>query len=162
MFAAGVLIYYKDKRTGEISFLLGNDFRNVLSDFGGKEDPEDNNDPRITASRECYEETMGLLFSFDHIHNLVFKSSFVIGTSYMKKKYYMYLLHLDLKINTDILDEKINILKGFHLEDHLSEKNRIQWVSSKYILENKNKDIRKVFYETFSMNYRYIIEIIDR
>ena len=59
-YAAGILFYYKTRK--KIYFLLGKDFRYKWSDFGGKSEKKDHDMPYVTASRECYEETMGVIF----------------------------------------------------------------------------------------------------
>jgi hypothetical protein len=49
-------------KSGEVYFLLGKDRQdNTFSDFGGRSEEQDNGDPRATALRECYEETVGVV-----------------------------------------------------------------------------------------------------
>jgi hypothetical protein len=158
MYAAGVLIYYKCSK-GQVYFLLGNDFRNVLSDFGGKEDKSDGGKPYITASRECYEETIGLIGSYNYIYEKLKQCRYVVGRSYMKKPYYMYILKIDTKLDIGEIERRMNIISQFNLDSHYLEKNKVLWVTSDYILQNVNRDIRKVFADTYANNLRQIRQI---
>ena len=61
-YSAGVLPYTFDQN-GKCFFLLGKDNENDWSDFGGRCEFRDHNDPLNTASREFYEETLGAVTS---------------------------------------------------------------------------------------------------
>ena len=160
MYAAGVLIYHKCSK-GQVYFLLGNDFRNVLSDFGGKEEQSDGGKPYITASRECYEETIGLFESYNSIYEKLKQCRYVVGKSYMKKTYYMYILKFDTKLDVNEINRRIHIISQFKLDSHYSEKNKMLWVTSDYILQNVNRDIRKVFADTYAKNLHQIRQITN-
>ena len=148
-YAAGVLIYHV---TGnKIMYLLGHDFRRVWSDFGGKSDPYDEKLPHITAARECYEETMGVVRTLDFFQKSTQECAFVEGKTYMMKKYFMYLVKLD---DMNDYNADMDIVKKFSLDEHLSEKNQLRWVDENFIMNNPN--IRKVFYNTFITNLNVI------
>lgn len=59
--SAGILPFSKNEQ-GNVVFLVGRDVRDaVYSDFGGKIEPIDAGDPVNTATREFYEESLGVL-----------------------------------------------------------------------------------------------------
>ena len=78
-------------------FILGKDSTyNCWSDFGGKAEPMDQNNPVYTAARECYEETAGVLFGRAQLQSrLLERSKMLECTSYKHNRYYMYLLEID-------------------------------------------------------------------
>jgi 8-oxo-dGTP pyrophosphatase MutT (NUDIX family) len=61
-YSAGILPYTFDQ-TGKCLFLLGKDYDNDWSDFGGRCEFRDNNEPLNTACREFYEETLGSIMT---------------------------------------------------------------------------------------------------
>lgn len=65
-FSAGVLPVSRYK--GELLVLLGRDRADgQWSDFGGRSEAEDGNDPKRTACREFFEESMGVVLELDAI-----------------------------------------------------------------------------------------------
>ena len=103
MYSAGILLYInvdKEKR-----FLLGKDDKyNSWSDFGGKCDIGDNSDPLVTASREFYEETSGIVMSKSQAYTMLKENSqLVVCSSYRKQTYYMYLLESILNLYYHLL-----------------------------------------------------------
>jgi hypothetical protein len=89
-FAAGILpVTYHH---GKVLFLVGKDVRdNTWSDFGGKCERIDRNDPIQTAVRECYEETYGALLSqkalLQQVHT---KSMLLLSHTQNNYPYYCY------------------------------------------------------------------------
>jgi predicted NUDIX family NTP pyrophosphohydrolase len=57
-YSAGILPYTYNQQ-GQCLFLLGKDYEGDWSDFGGKCEFKDSNEPENTACREFYEETLG-------------------------------------------------------------------------------------------------------
>lgn len=155
-YAAGILLYYFDTKKQKPYFLLGKDFRNKWSDFGGKNEISDKNKPINTASREFYEETMGLIYDYDYIHKQLTNASYIIGKSYMKKNYYMFLVKLNYMKN---YNADIKNVKKLELEDYFSEKNEFDWFSIEDIY--KHKDIRQVFFDTLNNNKETICNYIN-
>ena len=88
-YAAGCLFlsYFED----EIYCLLGKDHYNTFSDFGGKAETIDNFNPLLTACREAYEETLGIL-SKSELFALLQQSQSINSKSYTNKPYYMYIV----------------------------------------------------------------------
>jgi hypothetical protein len=94
---AGVLPYYFHK--GQLYIILGRekyeanwDGSEKYSDFGGGPEEEDQKDPKRTAARECYQESMGIFGTADEIYKKlkdpveIVQGGKVVG--------YTYLLHL--------------------------------------------------------------------
>ena len=89
-FAAGILpITYHE---GKVLFLVGRDVRdNTWSDFGGKCERIDRNDPVQTAARECYEETYGALLSQKALqHRIEAGSMMLLSHTQNNYPYYCY------------------------------------------------------------------------
>ena len=61
-YSAGVLPYTFDQQ-GKCLFMLGKDIDGDWSDFGGRCEFSDKNEPLNTASREFFEETLGAIMS---------------------------------------------------------------------------------------------------
>jgi hypothetical protein len=93
-FAAGILpITYHE---GKVLFLIGRDVRdNTWSDFGGKCERIDRNDPAQTASRECYEETYGMLLSQKALqHRIEAGSVMLLSHTQNNYPYYCYVCEI--------------------------------------------------------------------
>ena len=157
-YAAGVLLY--SKRNGEILFLLGKDDHQKWSDFGGKDEIEDRKQPYRTASRECYEETNGIIHNLFSLRERIETSAdYVVGRSYMNKPYYMYLVQIPFSHN--IPNDYSIILSCFkNLEHFRTEKKRLRWFKFSDVLADKAGCIRCVFLDTLNRNISSIKEIL--
>lgn len=148
MYSAGVLLY--SIIDDEIYFLLGKDSKwKQWSDFGGKNDPSDAFDFRNTASREFYEETMGVVFdSCQILHKL--KDNYIKSLSFKQYDYYMFTIYLE---HTEIIVDNFKILYEMNLciPSKYKEKMEIKWISLTDILD-KNIYTRGVFYKTIVNN----------
>ena len=69
-YSAGILpyTYYQDK----CLFLLGKDHEGDWSDFGGRCEFKDSNEPENTACREFYEETLGAVIDITDCKQKIF------------------------------------------------------------------------------------------
>jgi hypothetical protein len=156
-YSAGVLPYTFDQ-TGKCLFLLGKDNDNDWSDFGGRCEYRDHNEPLNTASREFYEETLGAVLSvpecLEKINSKPFK---IISKTLNGSPYYMYLIYIDYYNYTESFNKTSQFLKYTYSNDKnmykMIEKTNIRWVSMDTILncmENKDPPIslRGVFYKT--------------
>jgi hypothetical protein len=156
-YSAGVLPYTFDQ-TGKCLFLLGKDNDNDWSDFGGRCEFKDHNDPLNTASREFYEETLGAVLNIqeclDKINTKPFK---IISKTLNGSPYYMYLIYIDYTNYSDTFNKISQFLKYTYSNDKnmykMIEKTSIRWVSMDTILnciENKEVllSLRGVFYKT--------------
>ena len=65
-YSAGILPYTFDKK-GKCHFLLGKDLEGDWSDFGGRCEFADKNEPTNTAAREFYEETLGSVMTVPEV-----------------------------------------------------------------------------------------------
>lgn len=155
-YAAGVVFYYVNKKN--IYFLLGKDMRYKWSDFGGKMEPKDKWNPIYTASRECYEETMGIIYSLDELRYILQQSpKYVIGKSYLQKNYYMFMIELNKLYN--FTNDFYNIRSYKHLHTFFLEKIQLKWFTLDEILANESDKFRNVFYSTISNNVDLIKSI---
>jgi len=156
-YSAGVLPYTFDQ-TGKCLFLLGKDNDNDWSDFGGRCEFKDHNDPLNTASREFYEETLGAVLNIqeclDKINTKPFK---IISKTLNGSPYYMYLIYIDYSNYSDTFNKISQFLKYTYSTEKnmykMIEKTSIRWVSMDTILnciENKETllSLRGVFYKT--------------
>ena len=152
-YSAGVLIFII--LDGEKYFLLGRDSKyHSWSDFGGKAEFEDGNNPLETASREFYEETGGVVMSKSNIYSLLKSQGCrILCTSYRKKKYYMYLL--ELKNSTTLYSfmglfpNQVTFLKNIndiHIKKFI-EKDELQLFTLDDILTTP-KNFRSVFHNS--------------
>jgi len=107
----GVLPYARNNSTNTIYFLLGKEAivdgwseSGKWSDFGGKPDDNDT-DSLESASRECFEETMGILGCHSTLKNLLMEKS---QTIYIKNNNAMiYLLEINYDENLPIYFNRI-------------------------------------------------------
>ena len=159
-YSAGVLIYdiFED---GILRFLLGRDNKyNCWSDFGGKCEIGDNQSPVVTASREFYEESSGIILSFFDIkYELLKKSKKLHCVSFKNRPYFMFLMKCPEYVNhSDILinfDNQTTIIKKMHICRKFKEKNTIQWFTYNDIINHKSC-MRSVFYNSFVTNWSSI------
>lgn len=168
-YAAGVLVCSWFK--GKLYTLLGKDHYNTYSDFGGKCDICDHNNPINTASREMYEETTGCLLSITEISTMLSKSSYINTLSYTDKPYYMYIIFI--RYDDKIIDKHKEVytyirgihrlllytekteLKWFHFDDVIKEKIELRNIFKRTIQKHKNS-ILKIAYKYISTNTKYI------
>lgn len=126
-------------------FLVGNDKKNLLSDFGGKMEKDE--DIFDTCAREYYEESSGLLGSLDQIKKDL-KSDAVRTHFVVCKCYKIYLLKInynaDLPKQYDCLKKEANksdkkIPSGFF------EMRKLKWISSYQLLKKINDKTKVAF-----------------
>lgn len=95
----------KDEATGE------------WSDFGGG--PDENETPELTASREAYEESLGLLGSPDQIREQIVLLSGGVGHHYMMK------LSMNASLPRQFAQKR---KRSKHKDEVFLEKSEIRWV----------------------------------
>lgn len=162
-YSAGILLY--KIVSGQIYVLLGSDSKyKCWSDFGGKCEWIDNNDPYRTATREFYEETSGVISSESVIHNMLLKHGVCIRCkSYHNNNYYMFLLsdehiHVSEDYCVDFNNQQQIISYTKHRDmSRYKEKNNIKWICLETVLHNP-KIFRGVFFESVRQNYENIIQ----
>ena len=106
-YAAGVLIL--SQINNKIYVLLGKDHYNTYSDFGGKNEVVDMNNPIYTAGRELYEETCGSLTSIHENIDFLYKCPVVNSLSYTNKHYFMYVMFVIFEMYVNCLYSSIDI-----------------------------------------------------
>ena len=161
-YSAGVLPYTYDQN-GTLLFLLGKDLDGDWSDFGGRCEFKDHNDPINTASREFYEETIGSVLSItDCIQKIsnCHENNIVLSKTLNGSPYYMYCMYTDFLNYSDTFCKTTNFIKyQFDRKSTLKilEKVGIRWVTLDTLLTCiDNRDcstpisLRGVFYKTIS------------
>ena len=160
-YSAGVLPYTYDQN-GVLLFLLGKDLDNDWSDFGGRCEFKDHNEPINTASREFYEETLGAVISIsDCIQKITNnKNELIISKTLNGSPYYMYCMYVDFLNYSDTFYKTTNFIKyqfDRKSTSKIIEKNTIRWVTMDTLMaciENKDFStpipLRGVFYKTIS------------
>jgi len=140
-YSAGVLPYSYDQ-TGNCFLLLGKDYSGEWSDFGGRSEYIDKNNPCYTASREFYEETLGSIMSIQESIDKIQNGNpiKIISKTLNGSPYYMYLLYVDFSNYIETFNKTSNFVKyiclnkNTLLEHKLIEKVLIRWVSLDTIL----------------------------
>ena len=160
-YSAGVLPYTFDQ-TGKCFFLLGKDNDKYWSDFGGRCEFRDHNEPLNTSSRELYEETLGAVNSVQETLEKINQSTTVkvVSKTLNQSPYYMYLIYVDYLNYSESFVKTSNFLKYHYAQDKRNiskviEKVSIRWVSMDTLLnciENKEAPIslRGVFFKTIT------------
>lgn len=159
-YAAGVMILGWNGH--EICALLGLDQYNTFSDFGGKCDVSDKGIPYITASREFYEETLGifedLILTTYTLHN----ANCIVSKSFTKKPYYMYVIWMEYSVhyplNFNTVYNYVATLPGVGYQ--FKEKKKLSWISLNSIMNMKQTiPLRNVFAITLQNNKDQITKI---
>ena len=156
--AAGILLLSKYKN--EIYVLLGKDHYDTFSDFGGKCDLVDCNNPIQTASREMYEETCGTILSITEITKKIAHCEYISTLSFTNKQYFMYILFIPYDKQLPYIYNKV--LKYINNIKNLSkfkEKIELKWFILDDILNNKNIKLRNVFQQTINLHKNNILKI---
>ena len=168
-YSAGVLPYTYDQ-TGKCLFLLGKDNDNDWSDFGGRCEYRDHNEPLNTASREFYEETLGAVLGVQECVEKISRSHKIVSKTLNGSPYYMYLMYIDYSNYTDTFNKTSAFLKYQYSDKEtyrMIEKSCIRWVTLDtllYCIENKNGPIslRGVFYKTMELSKESVILFLQQ
>lgn len=150
-YAAGILpITWVD---GTPLFLLGKDQRDGYSDFGGKSERVDRNNPMLTACREFYEETLGCVVS----HKALFQTMTSPGSCITLKsstqsnyEYWMYIVEIPyLPHLRSTFRKALRFLQSMPLQRMYIEKTDVQYVTWEQLCKiNK----RPVFRNTLELH----------
>ena len=165
-YSAGILPYSFDQ-TGKLVFLLGKDNDGDWSDFGGRCEFKDQNNPKNTASREFYEETLGAVLSVQECNDKMTEKK-IESNTLNGSPYHMYLVYIDLVNYSDTFNKISNFLKYQFDSRSLTrviEKVNIRWFSVDTLLNSiENKDqfipLRGVFYKTIKDFKETLIELV--
>jgi len=153
MFAAGVLPFAYEPKTGEVLFLLGKERRDFsFSDFGGKAEKMDKTNPIETAVREFVEETYGLVCqnAFALKNRLQSKNAVLLHSRTLNNHpYYMYVVEIDFQSHLRCYFKRtVEFLKSKGLLKHV-EKVDVGWFSLSDLNGIKK---RQVFEKTLSLH----------
>lgn len=168
IYAAGILFYSKTIDQTPY-FLLGKDFENRWSNFGGRCELSDKHDSEVTASREAWEETLGAVYDYDNLRTLIKNKSAKCITSRTPSgnPYYMFIVKIPFSTAyRDRFTSTKKFISNISVDKKFLEMNDIKWVSIdtiKYSLENKKSFIklRTVFEQTLAICIDDIISTID-
>ena len=168
IYAAGILFYSKTIDQTPY-FLLGKDFENRWSNFGGRCELSDKRDSEVTAAREAWEETLGAVYDYDSLKTLIKNKCVKCITSRTPSGHPYYMFVVKIPFTTAYRDRFVSTKKfisNIHVDRKFLEMNDIKWVSIdtiKYSIENKKAFIklRTVFEQTLSMCIDDILKIID-
>ena len=172
-YSAGILPYTFNLQ-GQLLFLLGKDAEGDWSDFGGKCEFRDKNEPINTATREFYEETLGAVLDISSCIEKINASpngNKVISKTLNGSPYYMYLVYVDYMNYTENFNKTSNFLKYHYFDNQVSlnkviEKNDIRWVNLDTLLnciDNKQSNLiplRGVFFKTIENCKDKLINLI--
>lgn len=161
IYSAGVLPYVVSE-TGNILFLLGKDYDNKWSDFGGRCEAVDKGDSIYTAARECWEETLGCIYELKQLKILLKKSKLIESKTQSGYPYYMYLLKIPYK-NEYKLNFKStrNFINNIIIDRKFKEKTDIRWFSLDALKNHQGFfPMRPVFKVTIDSNIDTILQII--
>jgi hypothetical protein len=162
-YSAGVLPYTFDQN-GKCLFLLGKDNENDWSDFGGRCEYRDHNEPTNTAAREFYEETLGSVMTVQETLDKINQPNVtkIVSKTLNQSPYYMYLIYIDYLNYSEYFNKTSTFLKYHYSQDKRNiskviEKINIRWVNMDTLLNCiENKDLqtpislRGVFFKTIS------------
>jgi hypothetical protein len=172
-YSAGILPYTFDQ-SGKLLFLLGKDNDNDWSDFGGRCELKDHNEPINTASREFYEETLGAVMDISDCNEKLSngKPIKIISKTLNGSPYYMFLLYVEYLDYPQTFNKTSNFLKYHYSSTSISgihkiiEKSSIRWVTIDTLLnciDNKDSNpisLRGVFYKTIENFKEDIIQLL--
>jgi hypothetical protein len=133
-YSAGILPYTYNQQ-GQCLFLLGKDYEGDWSDFGGKCEFKDSNEPENTACREFYEETLGAVIDITDCREKIIhgKPIKIISKTLNGSPYYMFLLYIEHSNYSETFNKISNFLKyqysGNQNIQKIIEKTSIRWVN---------------------------------
>ncbi len=169
IYAAGILFYSKSIDQTPY-FLLGKDFDNKWSNFGGRCELADRYDSEITAAREAWEETIGAVYDYDTMRSLIKNKNTkcIVCKTPSGNPYYMYLVKIPFTTSyRDRFMSTKKFISNVSIDKKFLEMNDIKWVSIHTIrlsIENKKKSIiklRSIFEQSLYTNINLITSYID-
>ncbi len=168
IYSAGILPF--SVKGGTVYFLLGKDLENKWSDFGGRSEAQDRGRWDVTATREFYEETIGVIMDISSmLSRLQFKKNYIKtkGKTLSGSPYYMYVVKIPYKEYKENFDSTLGFIRYSNVFDKkYLEKIDLQWVSLETIyasLDDENNNIvnfplRRVFRKTLVDNLKIIAQ----
>lgn len=161
-YAAGVLPI--TRVDGQTLFLVGRELRDAtFSDFGGKSERSDRNDPPTTAVREFVEETYGCVSDFRTMRNRLGPSTCIMLRSHTQNcnTYFSYIVEIPFSHHLrNTFHKTLSFLRSKNLK-MLVEKTDLRWVTLDTLLSPAFAK-RSVFANTISMHRDILREISER
>jgi hypothetical protein len=156
-YASGMLIYAV--KNNQVFLLLGEDQYQSYSDFGGRCELSDRNEA-VTAARECYEETSGIVNSYANLKKICEESVTVRSETFYKKPYYMFLSQIQYDEKIPIQFERAQFLiSNVSNMMQFKEKLRLKWIPWSDVRRNKIL-LRNMFKATLLKNMTIIEETL--
>lgn len=168
IYASGILFYSKSVDQTPY-FLLGKDFENKWSNFGGRCELSDKYDSEITAAREAWEETLGAVYDYDVLKSVIKNKTAKCITSRTPSGYPYYMFLIKIPFTTSYRDRFTSTKKfisNIQVDKKFLEINDIKWVSLdtlKYSIQSKKSIIklRNVFEQSLASSIDEIVGFID-
>ena len=167
LYSAGILFYCKC-RDGNVYFLLGREYDNKWSDFGGKSEPKDRCEIENTASREAWEESLGCVQDQESLRSSLKykKTPYICAKTQGGHPYYMYLLKIPYSMNyRQTFGSTRNFILKTEIDKKFLEKYDVRWVSLetlKYTLSSRSMiSLRGIFENTLKNHLIEIEKIIN-
>lgn len=158
-YAAGILpIAFHN---GKVYFLIGDDIRGTgYADFGGKAERKvDRSISLVTASREFYEETLGLSIGYNEIRARLEPTTSILveGRTQNGNVYHMFITEVpwDPYLPRNV-KRSTNYLRSRGVGRIHVEKKSVQWVTLEGLIKIHK---RAVFESTLLQNHRIIYQI---
>ena len=170
LYSAGILPYSFDD-SGNTVVLLGKDTDGNWSDFGGRCEICDNSDPRVTASREFYEETLGSVTDIAEMTSRISRGNplKIISKTLNGSPYYMYVIHTPYENYEESFNKTFRFLKYINTSDRVIEKTQIRWVTLNTMLsvldnspQNAMLPLRSIFNETLKICREELVYLSNR
>ena len=169
IYSAGILPF--SVKGGTVYFLLGKDLENKWSDFGGRSEAQDKGRWDVTATREFYEESVGVVMDISSmLTRLQHRKNYikVKGKTLSGSPYYMYVVKIPYKETyKETFDNTLGFIRYSNVFDKkYLEKIDLQWVSLETIyagLDDENNSLvnfplRRVFKKTLVDNLQEITQ----
>jgi len=162
IYSAGVLPYCVTN-DGNTYFLMGKDYENKWSDFGGRCEAIDKCDQQCTAAREFWEETMGCIYDLQYSKKVIKRCEYVESKTHMGYPYYMYLVKIPYREEyKNYFRCTKNFINGINIDRKYKEKVDIRWFSIDAMDNHRGFfTLKTAFNNTFSNNKNRILQIIN-
>jgi hypothetical protein len=162
IYSAGVLPYAICNK-GNVFFLLGKDYESNWCDFGGRCEPFDKSDPIVTAARECWEESLGSIYEYNYLKNVIKKSKYIESKTQTGYPYYMYLVKIPYSESYKFKFKSTrSFINNINIDRKYKEKLDVRWFSIENLNNHKGfLNLKSVFLSSLENNKDKIFDIIE-
>lgn len=163
-YAAGILPFARHP-SGHPLVLLGKDVRidAGFSDFGGKAERIDKSDVLATATREFYEETLGLFSDPKSLRRFISPETSVLLRSRTQNLFPYFCFLVEVPYMPDLrarYRQLVHFLQFRNLHRQLVEKTDIQFVCASKLFDDRFQK-RSIFRATVNSNREVLADIVD-